>query len=304
MWENIQIFGFRALWSPYYFIAILSIAVLYVTVVRGRFMDKFTDATPATRKQMTRFLGAMALLYIVKGSPLDLLGHMNFSFHMVQMSLLYLAIPPLLILGTPDWLLRAIVNTKGINQIFKLFSKPLLALFLFNGSFSMYHFPGVFDFIKTDSLLHAAVTGLIFIFAFFMWIPLIAPLPEYDRMSDLFKMGYLFANGLLLSPACALIIFSNSPLYATYYDPEHWVQALALCVPASLLNGIDVSNINLFSFTSLQKDQQLGGIIMKIVQEIIYGMTLGYVFFRWVRNEKIRGEEEVAKYMTPQPSDS
>lgn len=305
MLDNIQIFGFRALWSPFFLVVILLVGALYVSVVRGPLMKKFAHADGATNKQMTYFLGALLLLYVVKGSPLDLLGHLNFSLHMVQMSLLYLAVPPLLILGTPQWLIRAIATSKGIGPLYRLFSRPILALFLFNGTFSMYHFPAVFDIVKTDVLLHGSMTAIIFIFALFMWIPLIAPLPEYDRIGDLQKMGYLFANGVLLTPACALIIFASDPLYATYSDQALLTQALALCVPGPLLTGIDLSSLSLFSFTTILKDQQLGGVIMKIVQEIIYGITLGYVFSRWVRNERKRGDEETARYMaTVQPSDS
>ncbi|WLR52202.1 cytochrome c oxidase assembly factor CtaG [Bacillus tianshenii] len=304
MLENIQIFGFRALWSPYYMVFIIALGALYLSLVRGRLMNKFESAEPATKKQMFYFLSALVILYAVKGSPVDLLGHLNFSLHMVQMSLLYLAVPPLMILGTPEWLFRKFANLKVIHPVYKVFSRPIIALFLFNGLFSMYHFPVIFDVIKTDPLLHGLVTSVIFFCAFFMWIPLIAPLPEYDRLGDLQKMGYLFSNGVLLTPACALIIFANNPLYATYSDPAAWAEALALCVPASLLTNIDVSNLSLFSFTTILKDQQLGGVIMKIVQEIIYGMTLGYVFTRWVKNEQKRGDEEVAKYMSPQPSDS
>ena len=37
----------------------------------------------------------MVILYIVKGSPVDLLGHILFSVHMVQMALLLLVSCPI-----------------------------------------------------------------------------------------------------------------------------------------------------------------------------------------------------------------
>ncbi|MDQ1911515.1 cytochrome c oxidase assembly protein [Paenibacillus sp. GD4] len=33
-------------------------------------------------------------------------------------------------------------------------------------------------------------------------------------------------------------------------------------------------------------DQSFGGVIMKIVQEIVYGWALGYIFYRWYRRER------------------
>ena len=39
----------------------------------------------------------MVLLYLIKGSPIDLMGHLMFKCHMVQMAFLLFIIPPLLI---------------------------------------------------------------------------------------------------------------------------------------------------------------------------------------------------------------
>jgi putative membrane protein len=39
-------------------------------------------------------------------------------------------------------------------------------------------------------------------------------------------------------------------------------------------------------------DQQLGGVIMKVIQEIIYGIMLGRVFFEWYRKDQEESERE------------
>jgi putative membrane protein len=47
------------------------------------------------------------------------------------------------------------------------------------------------------------------------------------------------------------------------------------------------SNVTVpFAHLSPLDDQQLGGVIMKIIQEIVYGATLAYIFFRWYRRER------------------
>lgn len=43
---------------------------------------------------------------------------------------------------------------------------------------------------------------------------------------------------------------------------------------------------------SLLHDQQLGGVLMKVIQEIVYGVMLFYVFIEWYRKE--RDEENMA----------
>jgi putative membrane protein len=50
---------------------------------------------------------------------------------------------------------------------------------------------------------------------------------------------------------------------------------------------------------SLLEDQQLGGVIMKIIQEIIYGCVLGYVFFEWYRKDQAESDQEMKPSMEP-----
>ncbi|WP_142386564.1 cytochrome c oxidase assembly factor CtaG [Bacillus sp. Marseille-P3661] len=300
--EKLEIFGFQAMWSPGYLLFTLVLGIFYILLVKGvifRGTDKENEGVSS--KQIFYFITAVVLLYIVKGSPVDLLGHLNFSMHMVQMSVLYLVCTPLFIMGTPNWLLRKVLQIKGIAKLENALTKPLIALLLFNGVFSFYHFPFIFDVIKTSTILHALVTGLLFLCAFVMWWPLICPLPEFQKLSGLKKLGYIFADGILLTPACALIIFANEPLFTTYSDPAAWAKALELCVPAGMLANIDLSGPQMFSWLAPLDDQQLGGVIMKIIQEIVYGITLGAVFFQWVREEKKKdAEEQMSMSPTPQ----
>ncbi|MCA1029932.1 cytochrome c oxidase assembly factor CtaG [Bacillus timonensis] len=295
---SLDIFGFRAMWSPLFFLIVLSIGILYFLII-GPYRSRFENSEPVSFKQKFFFGSGLILLYICKGSPLDLLGHLMFSAHMTQMALLYLAVPPLLILGTPTWLLQRIVDIKVVKPLLKFFSYPLVALILFNGLFSIYHIPLVFDEVKTSVTLHAVTTGVLFFTAFMMWFPLVNPLPEWQTLSGIKKVGYIFADGVLLTPACALIIFSTTPMYSTYTDPQAWANALELCVPATTLSTIDLVGPQMFNSLPLVEDQQLGGVIMKIIQEIVYGSILGYIFFAWARRERERENE--TSIMDPQP---
>jgi putative membrane protein len=111
-----------------------------------------------------------------------------------------------------------------------------------------------------------------------------------DTMKPLGKILYIFANGVLITPACVLIIFSNVPLYETYSSEGAWMQAMALCVPGDVLQGITyaISGPEMFSPMGTLEDQQLGGIIMKIMQEITYGIILATVFFKWFNRDSLK----------------
>lgn len=148
---------------------------------------RFQDSQPVPFKQKALFVISIVLLYAVKGSHIDLMGHLMFSAHMTQMAILYLLIPPLIIFGILPWLWRAIISVRGVKQIVTFLSKPLIALIVFNGLFSLYHIPLVFDVVKTDHLLHAVVTVIVFIAAMLMWWPLLNDLPEWKQLGDIKK---------------------------------------------------------------------------------------------------------------------
>lgn len=58
---------------------------------------------------------------------------------------------------------------------------------------------------------------------------------------------------------------------------------MSLCVPGDVLSGISgsLTGVEMFSPLSVQEDQQLGGIIMMLYQQVIYGFVLAWIFFGW-----------------------
>lgn len=295
---TLDIFGFQALWSPYFLslLILLTAAYFLITVT---FRTKFKDSEPLTIKQAGLFLTSIILLYAIKGSPLDLMGHLMFYIHATTMILLVFLVPPLFIMGIPSWLWRSVINIKVVKPIFTLFTKPIIALILFNGFFSFYHIPVIFDHVMQNGWFHAGYSILLFVFAVFMWWTLLCPLPEYEGITGLKKVGFLFANGMLLTPSCALIIFANHSFYATYSDPHVWAKVMSLCVGTSNFEGLNLSGPQLFSSMSLVDDQQLGGVIMKIVQEVIFACVLAHVFFEWYRKDQAESEKEMNQTLKP-----
>nr|WP_256521518.1 cytochrome c oxidase assembly factor CtaG [Halobacillus sp. A5] len=285
VWLELQIFGFRALWSPFYLLFILIISALYFYITGPK--RKQSEERP-TVSQQTMFYGGMLLLYIIKGSPVDLLSHIMFTAHMTQMALYYLLFPILIIKGIPVWIWHKLFAVPVLSSILRLMTMPLLSLIVFNGIFSIYHMPVIFDYAKSDELAHTIITSFILLTAFFMWWSVFSPIKEMDRLSPILKIGFIFANGVLITPACGLIIFAGTPLYETYTESGAWMQAMSLCVPSEVLAGLSnsLSGPEYFTPMPLVEDQQLGGIIMKITQEIIFGVIIAYIFFSWFNRER------------------
>lgn len=294
MW-GLENFGFRALWSPLFLLLITGIAAVYLLAV-GPYRHRFKNSEPVSNGKKSVFLIGLFIFYIAQGGPLDLLGHLIFSAHMMAMALAYLVVPPLILLGLPAWLVQPLFSNRKANSVFRKITHPILTLVLFNMLFSLYHIPLVLDYVMTHYFVHFIYFSVLFISAFMMWWNVICPVPEMDCLSDVRKMGYIFANGMLLTPACALIIFAGSTVYGTYSDPNIWARALGYCVPQS--SSLILENFQGPSFFALLdplEDQQLGGIIMKLMQEFMYGTVLFIIFNRWYYKENPVGAVDPIK---------
>lgn len=263
-----QIGGFFELWNPVLLLVVVVVGYTYRHfVTKGK--GNSVNIEPVSVSQMTSFYVGLALFYIGQGSPINYIGHHYlFSMHMLQQTILYLIVPICIWLGTPAWMMRSIMKITVIRGIFSFFTRPLIALFLFNMLFSIYHMPLVMDYLMINDLSLFGYHTVLLFTAFMMWFPVFCPLPEMNRLNDLKKMAYIFGNGILLTPACALIIFADTIIYDMYAN---------VTVPFTHLSPLD--------------DQQLGGVLMKMIQEVVYGATLAYIFFRWYRRERKEDNE-------------
>jgi len=262
----------------------LLLTVVYLLVV-GPLSDKVKGAKPVSWMKKAMFIVGMFMLYLAQGGPVSLLGHMMFSFHMLTMALSYLVAPPLIMMGIPDWLWRVLLKVNPLRSL-KFLAKPVVAALLFNGLFSLYHIPAIHDYVMLHFNVHRLYYLVLFVTAMLMWWTLLNPLPESQKGSSLGKMGYIFLNMVLLTPACGLIIFASQPMYTTYSDPNVWAQAMGYCISGDPLAMLEkFGGPTFFNLMSPLVDQQVGGILMKFIQEIIFASILAYVFFHWYKKE-------------------
>ncbi|MEK3885353.1 cytochrome c oxidase assembly factor CtaG [Paenibacillus sp. PL2-23] len=285
MLELTKYFSFAELWNPMFLFAMIGVVILYYYMI-GPWREKHAPGeNAATVKQKTLFVSAIAFIYLCHGGPFNLLGHLMFTFHMVNMSISYLIVPPMVLLGIPAFLWRAAFSAPFWRKL-RFLMHPVITLLLFNMLFSLYHVPIVHDYVMTNFAVHRVYYAVLFLTAFMMWWQIACPVPEWNRLSDVKRMAYVFANGVLLTPACALIIFSDAGMYATYNDPQVWATAMGYCIPGdtNYLIG-QFGGPEFFNKLGIVDDQQLGGIVMKLVQELMYGIILAYIFKQWFKRE-------------------
>lgn len=289
--SSIRIFGFIANWSPFLLALIVFFIVVYFLLTKSWYKD-IEGGRPLKISEGVFFVASMFILYAMKGSPVNILAHISFSFHMTQMAFIFLLLAPMLYFAIPDYLQKAFVKIPIAKQLIRgLGNRPLIALILFTGVFSLYHIPIVLDFLKTEATMHTSFELFLFILALIMWYPIFNKVePQEKHIGGLYKILYVFGIGMLLTPACALIIFSVNPMYASYTEGEAWLKAMELCVPVGILNGLEgstaLSGPQYFLNTTTLADQQTGGVIMKILQEVFFSAMLIYIFVRWFREER------------------
>ncbi|MFB4165012.1 cytochrome c oxidase assembly protein [Alteribacillus sp. JSM 102045] len=163
------------------------------------------------------------------GSPLAAINHFSFSLHMIQMSILYFIIPPILLLGIPDYLYKQVWKISIMKTVSKLFP-PMISLSVFAVLFLMYHIPITLEILSQYPLIRDGYTLLLFALSLSMWWPITAP-DRNQRFCKGRKKRFSFLSGLILMPACLLFIFNalmdgmNNPFLT---------QAIShLCLPAS-----------------------------------------------------------------------
>ena len=175
-------------------------ALIGLAIVQGLYLfgvgplrQRYGLAESGEPRQVATFTVGSMVIFVALLSPLHVLSDSYlFSAHMVQHVLLTLVAPPLLILGTPDWLVRRILRPDPLFIAARIVTHPIVAIVLFNIIFSLWHMPSLYNVSVTNHLIHI-VEHLVFIgAALIMWWPLVSTMPELPRLSYPLQMVYLF----------------------------------------------------------------------------------------------------------------
>lgn len=234
-------------WNIPLFVFLLGIAILYFFLLR-----LFSDLK-LYNKQPLLFYLSLCLLYLLIGTPFTTISHFSFTLHMLQMSILFFIVTPLILIGIPEPMLEKILQVRIVKKVSKLILTPKLALYIFSILFLLYHLP-----IVSSLFIHSyiQITFLLFLFmlSFSIWWPIVSP-DSKQRINNEQRKRYVFLNGLVLMPAC--IVFILSALTVEIQNPFLHQISAQLCLP------LDTNSINLLPFPFNTKyDQFLAAIIM------------------------------------------
>jgi putative membrane protein len=253
--------------------SLVTASVLYLLAV-GPLRARIAAGAVLEKWRFALFFLGIALTYLAEGSPLhDLSERYLFSAHMGQHLILNYICAPLLIWGTPTWMLRLLLLNPVMRPIATLLSRPLMAAVVFNLGLSLWHFPQIYDAGLRNSSLHHFQHILFMILSFISWWPLMSRLPELPKLGYGFQILYLFITSTVMQiPLFGLITFSDHAFYATYQNAPR------------------------VFFDSALEDQVTAGVIMKVLGMVIYSIPLIVIFFKWYgESQNIKPSKDTLK---------
>ena len=241
------------------------IEAAYVVAVRRRARAHPAE-DPGWHRRAGFFSLGMLTLWMGSEWPIhDLAEGYLYSVHMVQHLLFSLVAPPLLLAGTPAWLLRRFLRPRPVEVAFRFLTRPLVALIAFNAVLLFTHWPAVVDASVGSEWTHFGLHVLLVASALAMWWPVLSPLPEAPPLAPPGQMLYLFLQSLAPTIPASFLTFGSTVLYPAYAAfPRIWgVSALS--------------------------DQLVAGLIMKLAGGAILWVFIAAIFFRWHAQEERDG---------------
>lgn len=241
-----------------------------------------------TRAQKRWFTFGILLLWAAADWPVHDIGEQYlYLVHMVQHIVLTLIVPPVMLLATPEWLARLVLGQGRPHTLVRRLARPVPAAIAFNALALLSHWQVIVNTASTNGLFHYGVHTALVTTAILFWIPVCGPFPEL-RISQPAQMIYLFVASIVPTVPGAWLTFADGAVYSVYDIPAR-------------LWGISVTS-----------DQQVAGLLMKLVGGSYLWVLITVIFFRWAsRQEAARApgavltwdqvEQEFQEHPAPTP---
>jgi cytochrome c oxidase assembly factor CtaG len=203
--------------QPFWTVAIPALVVAYVGATRAG------DCRPNRRQWAFFSLGIAALVLAVMWPLGDLAAHWSLMALVVQRLLFMLAIPPLLVAGTPRPIITRLTRPAPVDAILRIAVKPAPAVVIVTiiavGTLTT----GAVSLAATSQAARDVIQLIVLMAGFVLWAPVLSELPGATRLSALGRGGYLIVQSIVPSFLSIVWIFAKRPLYASYDHFGHVV---------------------------------------------------------------------------------
>jgi putative membrane protein len=255
---------------------LLVLAALYLWRAR---LSRAERGISVRKSQVAMFFGGLALMFFsLNGWIHDLSDYYLFSAHMVQHLFLAMGVAPLLIMGTPGWMIRPLLRNRVVATLARPFANPIICFVVFNVVLVGWHLPPLYNAAMTYHEVHIFQHLLLLMASVIMWWPVLSPMAEFPRISYPAQMLYLFLMTIPMSVVSVAIAYSNSILYPAY----------SIAPRVFRLSPMD--------------DQMLGGLIMWIPGGLYFFAIISVIFYKWQQAGALDSRASAQVDISPAPS--
>ena len=262
--------------EPTVTLGLVALVAAYVLAIRRGRMTAGDDVSPwfgSVRRRPWFFAAGVVSAFLALASPIDTGGdNYLLSLHMVQHLVLMMLSPPLVLLGIcgirppdPD-------RAPRLRRLWTAITRPLPATVIFNAVLLVWHIPALYDTTLRNETVHI-LEHLTFIgVGVVLWWAVVDPIRGEGTapISPFQKIAALAVAGV--PPTVLGLIFSvaSRPFYEFYARaPRLW--------------GLSAVN-----------DQQIAGVIMFGLGNLIYFAAISVIFWRLLGNPADDDVEAVA----------
>jgi len=197
---------FHIFWT----VALPVLLLAYFTATRAR------ENRP-TRRQLALFVLGVVLLAGAVLWPLgDLAAHWSLVALVLQRLLLMLAVPPLLVAGTPRPVLAWLTRPAPIDAVLRVIVRPLPAVAIVTAVAVGTLTTGAVNEMARSDAVRVALQLLVLAAGCVLWAPALSQLPGAKRLSSLGRGGYLIVQSIVPSFLSIVWIFARHPLYPPF----------------------------------------------------------------------------------------
>jgi cytochrome c oxidase assembly factor CtaG len=171
----------------------------------------------ATARQKLLFIGGVVLLVAAVTWPLgDLASHWLLLALVLQRLLLTLAVPPLLVLGTPRPIIARLTRPPAVDAILRVVVRPLPAIAVVTVVAVGTLTTGAVTLAADSDAARVVIQLVVLASGFVLWAPVLTELPGAPRLSALGRGGYLIVQSIVPSFLSIVWIFARHSLYPTF----------------------------------------------------------------------------------------
>ena len=240
---------------------IAGFAYVYLYGLRARTLAH--ERRPVETWRIVSFVSGVVLAVSVQVGPLDSFADSLLVAHMLQHILIGDVASLLIVFGLTGPVIQPLLHIRFTRPLRKL-AHPLVALTLWALDLYAWHLPLFYQLAIRHDLVHALEHACMLWFGTLLWFALIGPLPKPRWFAGWGALGYVIGVRFIGAVLANVLIWAQTIFYPVYK-------------PTDAARGL-----------SALSDQNVAGGVMMIEQIILTTVLLGWIFYRFARQDEER----------------